>query len=130
MQLVRCALRRSEIRARRARLVRRVLRWTTVLASVCMAVKVLVGRRVICCPHRSKADTTKILLRKYAYEAYPAWSVHHPDQECPRSLRDLDDYMNSNDSGDSWGSPLWFRCDGGRFQVMSAGEDRRFGTDD
>jgi len=88
------------------------------------------------CSGLSKVDVTKMKLKKYAFEAYPAWSAAHPELLCPRSLHELADYMNEGDSRDTWGHPIEFRCgpvlpDGAKgIWVRSAGEDAQFDTED
>jgi hypothetical protein len=85
----------------------------------------------------SKADIAKATVRKYAYEAYPSWAEEHVDAICPRSLTDLNEYMNNKDTLDPWGHPYFFTCGvmvvpaGVRgVWVTSAGEDGSFGTRD
>jgi hypothetical protein len=55
---------------------------------------------------QSKVDTTRKKLARYAFEAYPTWAAAHPDKECPEKIADLTEYMNSNDTNDSWGRPI------------------------
>jgi hypothetical protein len=84
----------------------------------------------------AKEDTTKIKIKKYAFEAFPSWSASHPDKACPEKLADLNEYMNNNDANDSWGHPLRMLCGstmppGAKgIAVMSIGEDGKEGTPD
>jgi hypothetical protein len=95
---------------------------------------VVFGPRSLGCD--SKTDVTHLKIMRYAYEAYPSWSAGHPDRECPASLDELNDYMNTNDAQDAWGRPLELHCDAidrtspHRLWVRSAGEDGRFNTSD
>lgn len=107
-----------------------------VLAILALVMGLLVGPRVMKMFSESKVDTTKLKLKKYAFEAYPAWSTSHPDKSCPDQLSDLNEYMNGNDSNDSWGRPIKLLCGtnlpaGVRgLGVMSVGEDGKEGTED
>jgi len=84
----------------------------------------------------SRVDTTMLKLKKYAFEAYPSWSTAHPDKGCPEKLSDLNEYMNNDDSNDSWGKPLKMYCGqnlpaGAKgIAVLSTGEDGKEGTPD
>jgi hypothetical protein len=79
---------------------------------------------------------THLKIMRYVYEAYPSWSASHPDRECPASVDELNDYMNTNDSQDAWGRSLELHCDAidqsspPRLWIRSAGEDGRFNTSD
>ena len=59
---------------------------------------------------QSKVDITRLKAEKYAKEAYPSWAASHPDRECPDQLEDLNEYMNGNDTNDSWGHPFRMMC--------------------
>lgn len=132
--LVRQAPRRSEIRKRKlvtlARRVPRLAKLTAVLTTICVLFGVVVCPRSLGRMEQSKTDVTRIVLKKYAYEAYPSWLAAHRDGVCPRSLHELADYMNADSDRDAWGKPLVFWCEGQRLMVTSAGEDARFGTED
>jgi hypothetical protein len=43
------------------------------------------------------------VLKKFAYEAYPAWLVDHPHRVCPKTLGELAPCMNSDSRRDAWG---------------------------
>ena len=81
-----------------------------VLAILALVMGLVVGPRVMKMFGESKVDTTKIKVKKYAYEAYPSWSASHPDKGCPEKLQDLNEYMNGDDINDSWGHPLHMMC--------------------
>jgi hypothetical protein len=84
----------------------------------------------------SKARIAKGTVVRYAFEAYPSWvATHH--MVCPRSLVDLNEFMTAKDTRDPWGTPYYFACGpltvprtANGIWVVSAGADRRFGTDD
>lgn len=107
-----------------------------VLAILALVMGLLVGPKVMKMFSESKVDTTKIKLKKYAFEAYPSWSAAHPDKSCPDKLADLNEYMNNNDSNDSWGRPIKLFCGGNLpagakgLAVMSLGEDGKEGSED
>jgi hypothetical protein len=107
-----------------------------VLAIIALVMGLVVGPRVMKLFGESKVKTSAIKVQKYAFEAYPSWSSSHPDKGCPASLSDLNEYMNSDDSNDSWGHPLKMMCGqnlpaGAKgIAVMSAGEDGKEGTCD
>ena len=107
-----------------------------VLAIIALVMGLLVGPKVMKLFGESRVETTKIKLKKYAFEAYPSWSSSHPDKQCPEKLSDLNEYMNNEDSNDSWGKPLKMLCGtnlpaGARgIAVVSAGEDGKEGTPD
>ena len=85
---------------------------------------------------QSRVDKTRIKLSQYAFEAFPQWAASHPDKECPDKLSELDEYMNSEDTNDSWGHPIKMLCGANLppgvkgVGVMSLGEDGREGTGD
>lgn len=135
-QLVRLAPRRCEIIAARFATVVEHGGRLIALFSITLVITALSALPRQICHGPSKVDTTKLRLKKYAFEAYPSWSSEHPDFPCPRSLHDLAEYMNADDSRDAWGNQLEVRCGSGLptgvkgMWVRSAGEDGRFDTDD
>ena len=107
-----------------------------VLAILALVMALLVGPKVLRMLGDAKVKTTKIKLKKYAFEAYPSWSAAHPDKNCPDKLADLNEYMNSTDANDSWGRPLKMMCGASLpagakgLAVLSIGEDGKEGTED
>jgi hypothetical protein len=107
-----------------------------VLAIIALVMGLLVGPKVMKLFGEAKVDTTKIKLKKYAFEAYPSWSASHPDKACPDKLSDLNEYMNNEDSNDSWGKPIRMLCGqnmppGAKgIALVSVGEDGKEGTPD
>src|ERR1041384_4171233 len=81
-----------------------------VLAILALVMGLLVGPKVMKMFGEAKADTTKIKIKKYAYEAYPSWSAGHPEKGAPEKLAALNEYMNNEDSNAAWGKPLKMMC--------------------
>lgn len=125
----------------RRRVVRQVCRYVLGGASAIFVVSLVaaaVAPRHACCGE-SKGEDTKIKVRKYAHEAYPAWAVEHPDRACPDRLSDLNVYTNDQSASatrDHWGSPLVMLCGANLpagakgLVVASSGEDGELGTAD
>jgi general secretion pathway protein G len=107
-----------------------------VLAILALVMGLLVGPRVMKLFSQSKVDLTRLKLTKYANEAYPSWSMAHPDKGCPDKLSDLNEYMDSKDANDTWGHPLKMLCGSNLpagahgLAVLSVGEDNKEGTED
>jgi hypothetical protein len=84
-------------------------------------------------PH---VDEAKILVQKFAFEAYPQWSAAHPDKACPAKLADLVEYTDRKDIKDPWKHDLKMFCGkdlpkGAKgLAVQSAGPDGKFDTAD
>ena len=96
-----------------------------VLAIIALVMGLVVGPLVMKHLATSRGETTKILVQKYAHEAYPSWAAAS-HKSCPEKLSDLHEYMNKSSSDDSWGRPLQFSCtmQGVRgLAVWSHGED-------
>jgi prepilin-type N-terminal cleavage/methylation domain-containing protein len=133
METLRNCLARSYARAHRGMTLLEIM---IVLAILALVMGLLVGPKVMTMFQGSKVDITKIKLKKYAFEAYPSWSTSHPDKACPAEISELNEYMNNNDSNDSWGRPIKMLCGaelpaGAKgLAVMSAGEDGKEGTPD
>ena len=107
-----------------------------VLAILALVMGLLVGPKVMKMFAGSKVDITKLKLKKYAFEAYPSWSASHPDKACPGNISELNEYMNGNDSNDSWGRPIKMMCGANMpagakgIALSSMGEDGKDGTED
>jgi hypothetical protein len=94
-------------------------------------VAVVVPRRTMCVFSRSKADVASLTVKRFATEAYPQWLAAHPAETCPRSLDELNEFTDSKDGLDPWGSRYVMWCiPNGPFLVWSRGEDQRVGTPD
>jgi general secretion pathway protein G len=124
---------RAQARAQRGMTLLEIM---IVLAILALVMGLLVGPKVMKMFGEAKIDTTKVKLKKYAYEAYPSWSAAHPDKACPANISDLNEYMNGNDSNDSWGRPIKMMCGASLpagakgIALVSAGEDGKDGTED
>lgn len=80
----------------------------------------------------TKPETAGIMVRKLAYEMYPAWRLDHPDERCPPTLASLVPYGNDGALRlDPWGAAYRYRCVHGAAPVFSsAGEDATWHTGD
>jgi len=80
----------------------------------------------------SQSDKVRLLVHRYAYEAFPQWAIDHIDAHCPKSLDELSPLLQRESSLDAWGTPLEMRCGEpirGAY-IRSAGPDGRFETSD
>lgn len=133
MHTLRNRLARSLARAHRGMTLLEIM---IVLAIIALVMGLLVGPKIMKQFGDAKADTTRIKLKKYAFEAFPSWSAAHPDKACPDKLADLNEYMNNNDVNDSWGKPIRMLCGqsmppGAKgIALVSLGEDGKEGTED
>jgi hypothetical protein len=84
----------------------------------------------------TKAESARIVVKKYAYEAFPQWAVSHPDNACPAKIADLDEFMLPAETKDPWGHVYVMSCGatlpkGAKgVAVMSTGPDGKAGTAD
>jgi hypothetical protein len=91
------------------------------------------GKRL---PDPSMVDTARIEVKKLAFEAYPSWSMAHPDKACPAKLEELLEYTALKDLDDPWGHVYEMGCGrslppGARgLAVWSDGPDGKSGTCD
>ena len=67
---------------------------------------------------------------KYLNEAFPQWSAVHPPSACPKSLRELDRYMDKASRNDPWGREYLMTCGDGRLYIASLGPDGKANTAD
>jgi hypothetical protein len=104
--------------------------WTCSSAFLVSMLVAAQRRTVIACGE-SADDTARLEVKRYLDEAYPLWRRQHPEQECPRSLVELNEYTTKGRSiADPWGMHYAFYCDDGRAHVASSGADRTFLTED
>jgi general secretion pathway protein G len=107
-----------------------------VLAILALVMGLVVGPRVMKMFSSSKVDIARLTAKKFADEAFPTWSMAHPNKGCPDKLEDLSEYMNSEDIKDPWGNPYKMYCGSSLppgakgLAVMSIGEDGKEGTGD
>ena len=100
---------------------------------------VLVGPRIVQMFSGSKVELTKTMVKLAAHQAYSQWSIKNPTEQCPKSLSDIQQYMNNpqKELKDSWGNLLVMLCGdqapqgaGTPFAIYSLGPDGKQGTDD
>jgi hypothetical protein len=60
-------------------------------------------------PGHENVDETELVVKQYAYEAYPQWAAAHPAQECPGDIAELAEY-SSYQVLDPWGHKLVAQC--------------------
>ena len=100
---------------------------TALLASLCIPAVLLFKED----PPTDREETTH-LVKRYAFEAFPLWSMDHQERACPASIDDLTPFMYRPQTVDDWGTELELLC-GVYYRgayVRSAGPDRRFNTAD
>jgi len=59
---------------------------------------------------KPNTDVVQVTVKKYAFEAYPQWSMVHPEKACPAKLVELDEWMNERDAKDPWGNDYVMYC--------------------
>ena len=108
-----------------------------VLAIIAVVMGFLVGPRVLNMFQDSKQQTTDLVVKKLANEAYAGWALANPSKQCPDSLKDLAKHSNKKDTKDGWGNELIMLCgenapEGATtgFAVLSKGKDGKQGTAD
>lgn len=129
-------LRRCVVCLSRAERGMTLLEMMIVLAIIALVMGLVVGPRVIDYYHRARIETTQMKLEMYANQAFPAWSMAHPQAMCPERVADLAEFANGRDANDAWGNPIKLLCGtnlppGARhIALVSAGPDGKEGTDD
>ena len=129
-------LQRCVIRLSRAERGMTLLEMMIVLAIIALVMGLVVGPRVIDYLRRARIEATQMKLEMYANEAFPAWSMAHPQAMCPERLTDLGDYAKGRDARDAWDNPIkmmWGASlppGAGHIALVSAGPDGKEGTDD
>jgi len=107
-----------------------------VLAILALVMGLVVGPKVMKMFGQSKVEIAQMTVKKYVDEAYPSWAMAHTGKECPDNLQELNEFMNSKDTKDPWGSEYKMMCGQQLPQgahglaVMSNGEDMKEGTAD
>jgi hypothetical protein len=83
----------------------------------------------------SPMELAKKTVEKYAFEAYPQWSLVS-GKTCPDRLEELNEYIEAVNTKDPWGHNYKLICDPNlpfgihNFKVMSSGSDGTDGTSD
>ena len=49
-------------------------------------------------------------VKRFAYEAYPAWARAHPEKACPTKVDELIEYATPSTRDDPWGNPYYMLC--------------------
>jgi hypothetical protein len=112
----------------------KVLVVTTVVTIAALAIRE--ARPPMRCFCQSETDLNKIMVKKYADEAYPQWSMLHRAKTCPDSIDELAAEEDQREAVDEWGNPLTMLCGDQRppgvhgVGIVSAGEDGELGTAD
>ncbi len=116
---------------------RKVIITAVLLSSIVSAATLYLAKRWHDAPFEDAADRVakikyaRIIAKQYAFEAFPAWVVEHPDYACPQRVSELNVYANRETALDPWGLPFQSYCHSGNtFRVVSAGPDRTHGTYD
>jgi hypothetical protein len=84
-------------------------------------------------PH---VDEAKIVVQKFAFEAFPSWAAAHPAKACPAKLADLLEYTDRKDIKDPWKHDLKMFCGANvpagakGLAIQSAGPDGKLDTAD
>lgn len=124
------------LRSRRAKRGMTLLEIMIVLAILALVMGLVVGPKVMKMFGQSKVDIARLTAKKYADEAYPSWSTANPSKSCPDKLEDLNEFMNSKDIKDPWGTPYKMLCGQNApagvkgVGIQSNGEDTKEGTSD
>jgi len=117
-----------------------ILEILIVLSIIALIFGVLVVPNVMGGADKAKKQTARTVVAKFAL-AYEGWSSDHPGEDCPGSLEDMSDYVNTgagkkkeNAGKDPWGTPYVTTCDGlpegVSFGVKSLGKDKKESADD
>lgn len=126
----------KSVRRRRAQRGMTLLEIMIVLAILALVMGLVVGPRVMKAFSKSKVDIAGLAAKKFATEAYPLWQTSHPGKTCPEKLDDLNEWADSKDGKDPWGTPFKMVCGPDAppaakgFGVISFGEDMKEGTAD
>ncbi len=132
------AQRRAGKKTARALVAMTLLEIMIVLAILALVMGFLVGPRVFKALSSSKSEVAKNMVKKFAFEAYPEWSMKPSKSGACPTLADLTEFMNSKDVKDPWGEEYVVKCGGdlpagvtpGSIAVYSKGPDSKDGTGD
>ena len=85
---------------------------------------------------RAKSQQAKLVVQRYAFEAFPMWAMNHVDKACPSSMAELDEAAGKPAEPDPWGNAYVMKCGadlpaGAKgIAISSNGPDGKPGTDD
>ncbi|MGN6103913.1 MAG: prepilin-type N-terminal cleavage/methylation domain-containing protein [Kofleriaceae bacterium] len=140
MNRIRTTLHRLLVRRSRRRRERglTMLEIMIVIAILGLVMGLVVVPRVMDMFSKSKEDIAKLAIDKFAFEAYPQWSLANSQTPCPADLMAVAAHMGKTekDTIDPWGTQYKMFCGqnvpaGAKgFAVMSAGPDKQEGTAD
>lgn len=103
-----------------------------VLAILAVVIGFLFGPQIMQMFGESKVKTTRLMVQKLAYEAYPRWQMDN-QKSCPGDLSELAKYTNNEETKDAWGNPLKMLCgddapsEAHGFGIVSLGADGKEG---
>jgi len=126
---------RSARSAARSELGMTLLEIMIVLAIIAAVMGLLVGPRVIRMFQGSKVQTTSLMIKQIANQAYSEWSMA-TGKSCPKDLSELSKYRDSKSIKDAWGNKLMMQCGENApegvigIAVSSKGPDGKQGTAD
>ena len=129
-------VRRSRRRAERGLTLLEIM---IVIAILGLVMGLVVVPRVMGMFGKSKNDIAKLAVDKFAFEAYPQWSLANTDKPCPPDLLTIAQHMGKSekDTKDPWDTPFKMFCGAnlptgvkGGIAVMSFGEDKTENTAD
>jgi prepilin-type N-terminal cleavage/methylation domain-containing protein len=107
-----------------------------VLAILAIVMGLIVGPPIIERFSDARRQLAEIAVKKYVFEAYPAWVALHPDKDCPATLEELSPFTNGKSTHDPWGGTYTMYCGANLpagvsgFAVSSPGRDRKHDTSD
>lgn len=109
-----------------------------VLAIIALVMGVLFGPKLMDMFGEAKEKTARIVVNKFATEAYARWSMANTGKQCPEDVSELAKYGGGDDGAvDPWGNKLVLLCGDAapegapsRIVVISSGEDGKPNTGD
>ena len=109
-----------------------------VLAIIALVMGVLFGPKLMSMFGEAREGTAKIVVGKYATEAYARWTMNNPGKQCPENIDALAKYAGDESGAkDPWGNQLILLCGDsapegapGRVVVISIGDDGKPDTSD
>jgi len=81
-----------------------------VLAIIALVMGFLFGPKLMDMFSESKEKLAKIMVQQYANQAFPRWSMNHPEKPCPEDINELAKYADQKEAKDPWDRPLVLYC--------------------